>query len=185
VSLALSIGEDLAINVGEVLRSGNFPARTRYLGRGEVEATGYFDDMEAFEAFVRTPAALATGVRLSRRTTPAEPADGGAAAPAPGPVRIAAHPRGEAPHLVDAHGKQSRAGDVIPGEGTLSALGKYAMVATADGTIKTLQVRPIRAEERKQREADAAAAQDSEDNPVPARSRAWAAEQARAAGNRQ
>src|SRR5690606_23857106 len=154
-------------------------------GRGEVEATGYFDDMEAFEAFVRTPAVLDTGVRLIRPINLAEPAEGEAEASDPDPVRIVAHHRGEDPHLVDEHGKQYRAGDVIPGEGTLSALGKYAMVATADGTIKTLQVRPIRAEERKQREADAAAAQDSEDNPVPARSRAWAAEQARAAGNRQ
>ena len=185
VSLALSIGEDLAINVAEVLRSGGFPARTRYLGRGEVEATGYFDDPEAFEAYVRTPAVLDTGVRLIRPINLAEQADGDTEAVEQDPVRIVAHHRGDDPHLVDEHGKQYRAGEVIPGEGTLSALGKYAMVATADGTIKTLQVRPIRAEERKQREAEAATTQDSENTPAPARSRAWAAEQARAAGNRQ
>src|SRR5690606_14725937 len=185
VSLALSIGDDLAINVGEVLRSGGFPARTRYLGRGEVEATGYFDDPEAFEAYVRTPAVLDTGVRLIRPINLAEQADGDTEAVEQDPVRIDAHHRGDDPHLVDEHGKQYRAGEVIPGEGTLSALGKYAMVATADGTIKTLQVRPIRAEERKQREAEAATTQDSENTPAPARSRAWAAEQARAAGNRQ
>ena len=168
-----------------MLRSGGFPARTRYLGRGEVEATGYFDDPEAFEAYVRTPAVLDTGVRLIRPINLAEQADEGAEAVDPDPVRIVAHHRGDDPHLVDEHGTQYRAGEVIPGEGTLSALGKYAMVATADGTIKTLQVRPIRAEERKQREAEAATTQDSENTPAPARSRAWAAEQARAAGNRQ
>ncbi|MFZ7095282.1 FHA domain-containing protein [Luteimonas dalianensis] len=183
VSLALSIGEDMAINVGELLRSGGFPAKTRYLGRGEVEATGYFEDMQAFEAYVRTPAVLDTGVRLIRPINLAEEVEE-AEAPELEAVRIVAHHRGDDPHLVDEDGKQYRAGEFIPGEGTLSALGRVAMVATEDGTIKTVEVRPVTAEEKKRRET-ATAAQENEDTPAPARSRAWAAEQARAAGNRQ
>lgn len=183
VSLALSIGEDMAINVGELLRSGGFPAKTRYLGRGEVEATGYFEDMQAFEAYVRTPAVLDTGVRLIRPINLAEEVEE-AEAPELEAVRIVAHHRGDDPHLVDEDGKQYRAGEFIPGEGTLSALGRVAMVATEDGTIKTVEVRPVTAEEKKRRET-ATAAQENEGTPAPARSRAWAAEQARAAGNRQ
>ena len=183
VSLALSIGEDMAINVGELLRSGGFPAKTRYLGRGEVEATGYFEDMQAFEAYVRTPAVLDTGVRLIRPINLAEEVEE-AEAPELEAVRIVAHHRGDDPHLVDEDGKQYRAGEFIPGEGTLSALGRVAMVATEDGTIKTVEVRPVTAEEKKRRKT-ATAAQENEDTPAPARSRAWAAEQARAAGNRQ
>src|SRR5690554_5808138 len=94
VTLVLTTGEDLAINVGEVLRAGRYPARTRYLGRGRVEATGYFTDPEGFEAFVQTPAVVATGVREIVPINLAEPVEDDEPASSDSPVRIVSHERG-------------------------------------------------------------------------------------------
>ena len=182
VTLVLTTGEDLAINVGEMLRGGGHPARTRYLGRGRVEATGYFPDMDAFEEFVRSPAIVSTGVREIVPINLADEESDDAPAIEEGPVRIVAHERGEDPYLLDEHGNEYRVGMNIPGEGVLNSLGRHAMVTTDEGQIKRLEVRPIREEEK--------AAPGSEAEPLPddqtrTRSRAWATEQARAARHHQ
>lgn len=182
VTLVLTTGEDLAINVGEVLRAGGFPARTRYLGRGEVEATGYFEDEAAFEAFVRTSAVVATGVRRILPINLAESKEEENAAVDNAPVRIVAHERGEDPFLLDEHGNEYRVGMNIPGEGVLNSLGKHAMVTTPEGQIKRLEVRPIREEEKTASDGETGS---SPGGQAPARSRAWATEQARAARHRQ
>ncbi|AOH35920.1 FHA domain-containing protein [Luteimonas sp. JM171] len=181
VTLVLTTGEDLAINVSEVLRAGGFPAeRTRYLGRGRVEATGYFEDPEAFTAFVQTGAVVATGVR---EIVPINLADVEEEAPAAaaGPVRIVSYERGEDPYLLDEHGNEYRVGMEIPGEGVLNSLGKHAMVTTPEGDIKRIAIRPIREEEKAEAEEDVPASDDQ----TQSRSRAWATEQARAARHRQ
>ncbi|NLC62372.1 MAG: hypothetical protein GX761_13965 [Gammaproteobacteria bacterium] len=181
VTLVLTTGEDLAINVSEVLRAGGFPAeRTRYLGRGRVEATGYFEDPEAFTAFVQTGAVVATGVR---EIVPINLADVEEEAPAAaaGPVRIVSYERGEDPYLLDEHGNEYRVGMEIPGEGVLNSLGKHAMVTTPEGDIKRIAIRPIREEEKAEAEEDVPASDDQ----TQTRSRAWATEQARAARHRQ
>ena len=181
VTLVLTTGEDLAINVSEVLRAGGFPAeRTRYLGRGRVEATGYFEDPEAFTAFVQTGAVVATGVR---EIVPINLADVEEEAPAAaaGPVRIVSYERGEDPYLLDEHGNEYRVGMEIPGEGVLNSLGKHAMVTTPEGDIKRIAIRPIREEEKAEAEEDVPASDDQ----AQTRSRAWATEQARAARHRQ
>ena len=181
VTLVLTTGEDLAINVSEVLRAGGFPAeRTRYLGRGRVEATGYFEDPEAFTAFVQTGAVVATGVR---EIVPINLANVEEEAPAAavGPVRIVSYERGEDPYLLDEHGNEYRVGMEIPGEGVLNSLGKHAMVTTPEGDIKRIVIRPIREEEKAEAEEDVPASDDQ----AQTRSRAWATEQARAARHRQ
>lgn len=181
VTLVLTTGEDLAINVSEVLRAGGFPAeRTRYLGRGRVEATGYFEDPEAFTAFVQTGAVVATGVR---EIVPINLADVEEEAPAAaaGPVRIVSYERGEDPYLLDEHGNEYRVGMEIPGEGVLNSLGKHAMVTTPEGDIKRIAIRPIREDEK----AESADDEPATDDQTQTRSRAWATEQARAARHRQ
>lgn len=181
VTLVLTTGEDLAINVSEVLRAGGFPAeRTRYLGRGRVEATGYFEDPEAFTAFVQTGAVVATGVR---EIVPINLANVEEEAPAAavGPVRIVSYERGEDPYLLDEHGNEYRVGMEIPGEGVLNSLGKHAMVTTPEGDIKRIAIRPIREDEK----AESADDEPATDDQMQTRSRAWATEQARAARHRQ
>ena len=182
VGLALTTGEDLAVNLGEVLRGGGFPARTRYLGNGRVEATGYFQDPEAFRAFLGTPAVVATGVTAVESINLADPAPDEEAAEEE-TVRIVAYERGEDPYLVDAQGREYRAGMDIPGIGTLMSLGKHALAAASDGTIHRIEIRPIRDEERAGPETDQE--DGNESTQATPRSRVWAAEQARAAGNRQ
>lgn len=181
VTLVLTTGEDLAINVSEVLRAGGFPAeRTRYLGRGRVEATGYFEDPEAFTAFVQTGAVVATGVREIVPINLANVEEEAPAAAA-GPVRIVSYERGEDPYLLDEHGNEYRVGMEIPGEGVLNSLGKHAMVTTPEGDIKRIAIRPIREDEK----AESADDEPATDDQTQTRSRAWATEQARAARHRQ
>lgn len=181
VTLVLTTGEDLAINVSEVLRAGGFPAeRTRYLGRGRVEATGYFEDPEAFTAFVQTGAVVATGVREIVPINLANVEEEAPAAAA-GPVRIVSYERGEDPYLLDEHGNEYRVGMEIPGEGVLNSLGKHAMVTTPEGDIKRIAIRPIREDEK----AESADDEPATDDQMQTRSRAWATEQARAARHRQ
>lgn len=185
VGLALTTGQDLAVNLREVLRGGDFPARTRYLGNRQVEATGYFHDPVAFEAFLESPAVVATGVRSVVPVNLADvPAD--EEAETEEVVRIVAHERGDDPYLLDAQGREYRAGMEIPGIGPLMSLGNHALATDADGTIHRVEIRPIREEEREAPETpEADEEEDNESTQAPSRSRAWAAEQARAAGNRQ
>src|SRR5690606_18193945 len=46
----LRTGEDIAADVREVLRSQGLSARTRYLGNGDVEVSGSFEDEQALRA---------------------------------------------------------------------------------------------------------------------------------------
>ncbi|MGO1542133.1 MAG: FHA domain-containing protein [Luteimonas sp.] len=187
VSLVLTTGEDLADNVAEMLRAGGFPARTRYLGSGRIEATGYFEDPEAFEAFVRTPAVIATGAREIAPINLADPAPGEAEPENAEPVRIVAYERGEDPYLVDELGREYRDGMYVPGWGTLASLGKHAMAMGPDNEIRRIDVRPVSKEETTRSAAPEVEQADGGEGRTQAtpRSRAWAAEQARAAGNRQ
>ena len=185
VGLALTTGEDLAVNLREILRAQGFPARTRYLGSGRVEATGYFEDPEAFKAFARTPAVIATGVReivpinLADPPADAEPEE-------ETEVRIVAYERGDDPYLVDAQGREYRVGMHVPGWGTLASLGNHAMATGPDNEIRRIDVRPIGKEERTAAQAPEAAPPGGDEGAQQAPpSRAWAAEQARASGNRQ
>ncbi len=181
VTLVLTTGEDLAINVGEMLRGGGFPARTRYLGRGQVEATGYFLDMDAFQEFVQTQAVVSTGVRQIVPINLAEEQSDEASAADDGPVRIVAYERGEDPYLLDEHGNEYRVGMNIPGQGVLNSLGKHAMATTPEGDIMRIEIRPIRADEVAETGDEAPEAEEQ----AQTRSRAWATEQARAARHRQ
>lgn len=188
VGLSLTTGEDLAENLSEIMRAQGFPAHTRYLGNGRVEATGYFEDMPALKEFAGTPAVIATGVREIVPINLADPPPEEAPEDQ-GEVRIVAYERGDDPYLVDAMGREYRVGMRVPGWGTLASLGNHAMATGPNNEIRRIDVRPLSKEER------TAGADADAPEPAPAgageaareapRSRAWAAEQARAAGNRQ
>lgn len=184
VSLALRTGEDLALNVAEVLRAGGYPARTRYLGHGNVEVTGRFEDMDAFEAFVRTPAVVGTGVNQVVPVNLADPVPGEAPAEDQDEVRIVAYERGDDPHVIDEHGRVYRAGDHIPGWGVLAGTGQHAQAIAPDGTLRRIVPQPIRAEEMAPSEAEPQTEQAGAPAQETPRSRAYAAEQSRAAAQR-
>lgn len=186
VGLSLTTGADLAANVAEVLRGGGYPAgRARYLGRGEVEVTGYFEDESAFQAFLRTDAVRNTGVRnvvLINRAAQVEEKPSPEQAPA---VRIVAYERGDDPHLLDEHGNEYRVGMYIPGEGSLASLGNHAFATADDGTIRRITIRPLSEEERHPAAAPGVGGGSAGVSAAASRSHAWAVEQARAAGSRQ
>ncbi|MGY0633277.1 FHA domain-containing protein [Luteimonas sp. A478] len=183
--LTLTTGADLASDVGEVLRGGGYPGNTRYLGRGEVEVTGYYKDEAAFRVFLGTDAMRNTGVRnvaLINRAAPAAEEPSPEEAPA---VRIVAYERGEDPHLLDEHGNEYRVGMFIPGEGSLASLGNHAFATAGDGTIRKITIRPLSPEEQEPAAAPGAGGGSAGVSAAASRSHAWAMEQARAAGSRQ
>lgn len=186
VGLALTTGADLADSVREILRTEDYSARTRYLGNGRVEVTGYFEDPAALEEFALTPAMIATGVR---QIVPINLADPPPEEPEEvAEVRIVAYERGDDPHLVDEAGRQYRVGMQVPGWGFLASLGNRALATGPNGEIRRIDVRPITREERERAGATEVGAQapvpDESSGQVP-RSRAWATQQVRAAANRQ
>lgn len=187
VTLSLTTGEDLANDVAEVLRAGGFPATTRYLSQSRVEATGYFKDPDAFETFVRSPAVVATGVTRIVPINLADPLPGEEEPEEPDAVRIVSYERGDDPYLLDEQGREYRVGMNIPGEGVLNSLGKHALATGPDGTIRNVAIRPIRVEEQAAESGtdEGEDTQGNESGQAPQHSRAWASEQARAAGNRQ
>lgn len=179
----LRTGEDLAINVAEILRAGGYPARTRYLGRGDVEVTGQFEDQAGFEAFVRSDAVVGTGVRRIVPINLAASAQGdtGNAAPT-AEVRVVAAVRGENAHVVDEHGNQYEVGAQLPGWGQIAVIGEQVHVITADGQMRRVAVRPVTEREQAPGGDDAA-----DDTPAPSaavQSPAYAAGQARATARR-
>lgn len=188
VGLALTTGEDLAVNVGEILRAQGFAASTRYLGNGRVEATGHFQDPAALAEFANSPAMVATGVRqivpINLADPPAEEAPQELAE-----VRIVAYERGDDPYLLDEAGREYRVGMFVPGWGTLHSLGNRALATGPAGEVRRIDVRPITREEREREaappEPGAQATRPGSDVAQTTPSRAWATQQVRAAANRQ
>lgn len=142
----LRTGEDLAGDVGEVMRSAGFPVRAEYLGDNNVRVTGSLGgDETGVRAFIVSRAVRETGVnRIEMVNLDAPAADaGGEAAPADdAKVRIVSIVRGDAAHVVDADGEQYRPGDVVPGWGELVSIGQHAHVLQADGLLVKLVPQP-------------------------------------------
>lgn len=181
--LTLRTGEDMARDVADVLR-GHFPAeKTRYLGNNDVEVTGYFDDMAGLEAFAKSRAMRETGVRRVIPINLAAPADEGVAAEADDEVRIVSIERGENAHVVAADGTRYPVGSELPGKGTLLSIGEHAQVLRADGSLVKLRPEPVQAEPDPD-EAEGPARDEQGAATERPRSRAYVAEQARAAGQR-
>lgn len=144
---ALRTGEDIASDVQEVLRSQGLNARTRYLGNGDVEVSGSFEDEEA----LRTAAysrAMRDVVGINRvlpvNTTPRAADAGPAQAQAAKPqarIRIAAIVRGKEPHVLDGDGNKYPVGADLPGRGQLIAITPtFAHALATDGSLQKLVV---------------------------------------------
>ena len=145
-SVNLRTGEDLAGDVGEVMRASGYPVRAEYLGSNNVRVTGNLGgDETAVRAFVVSRAVRETGVnRIEMVNLDTPVADAGdAAEPADdAKVRIVSIVRGDAAHVVDADGEQYHPGDVVPGWGELVSIGQHAHVLQADGLLVKLVPQP-------------------------------------------
>ena len=144
-SVNLRTGEDLAGDVGEVMRAAGFPVRAEYLGDNNVRVTGNLGgDEAAVRAFIVSRAVRETGVnRIEMVNLDTPVAEVGEAASADDTkVRIVSIVRGDAAHVVDADGEQYRPGDIVPGWGELVSIGQHAHVLQADGLLVKLVPQP-------------------------------------------
>ena len=179
-SVNLRTGEDLASDVGEMMRAAGHPVQAEYIGDNNVRVTGHLGshtDEAMVRAFIVDRAVRETGVNrveMVNLDTPA--AEDGAATPADdAKVRIVSIVRGDAAHVVDADGERYRPGDIVPGWGELVSIGQHAHVLQADGLLVKLVPQPAPPVEAPAQDADgedAAAPPAQRRNPAapPARS---------------
>ena len=167
-SVSLRSGEDLAIDVAEVMRSGGYAAKAEYIGDNSVRVTGHLGgDRSALEAFIRSRAMVETGVNRVEPVDLDEPVadaatDSDRDADA-GKVHIVSIVRGEIPYIVDADGNRYHDGANVPGWGELVSIGQFAHVIQADGTLVKLTPSPAPPPPPKEEEAA-----DGEVRPAPA-----------------
>lgn len=145
VQLNLRTGEDVAADVAEVLRSQGITARTRYLGNGDVEASGRFEDQDKLRAAATSRAMIdVTGIN---RVIPRNFAEDDAASreKAKAPVartRIVSIVGGDDSYVLAADGTRYPVGAELPdNRGTLIAIGKAAW-ALVDGEIRQIKPDP-------------------------------------------
>lgn len=156
--LELRTGDDIAADVREVLRSQGLSTQTKYLGHGDVEVTGRFDDKTAFERAVASRAMQ--DVNGVRRVIPRNLADEGrpgptvAAAETPKapvsaePTRIVQIVRGPDPHVIDIDGTRYAVGDAMPDGRSLIAIGDKAWALNKlTGLTEQLKAQPLTAAE--------------------------------------
>ena len=143
IRLNLRTGDDVAADVAEVLRSQGITARTRYLGNGDVEVSGRFEDQDKLRAAATSRAMIdVTGIN---RVIPRNYADDDARSPerATVPVertRIVSIVGGDDSYVLAADGTRYAVGAELPDDrGTLVAIGKSAW-ALVDGKVN--QVKP-------------------------------------------
>ena len=136
--LQLRTGEHIASDVAEMFRGHGIPVQARYVGNGDVEVVGEFDDGADIERLVRSRAvADIRGVtRILPRTPQGRvPQADEARAAAPPPAHIVSIVRGNDPHLVDSEGRRFVPGDTVPGKGQLISIGEFAHVLSAGGDL--------------------------------------------------
>lgn len=145
-SVKLRSGEDLAVDVAEVMRTGGYQVQAEYLGDNNVRVTGRLGgDAEAVREFIRSRAMVETGVNM------VEPVDldeavADATADASAIPQTQAHivsvVRGDAPYVETADGQRYQVGDAIPGWGELISIGAHAHVLRPDGALAKLRPSP-------------------------------------------
>lgn len=146
--LELRTGDDIAGDVAEILRGQGITARTRYLGNGDVEVTGSFEDEAALQAaslsramrevkgVVRVIPVDISASAVARRQQPAAP-------PKPVRIRVASIVRGDNPHVVSGKGDRYEVGAELPGIGTLVSITEGAAHALRpDGNLERLKPEP-------------------------------------------
>ena len=163
--LQLRTGEHIASDVAEMFRGHGIPVQARYVGNGDVEVVGEFDDGADIERLVRSRAvADIRGVTRILPRTPqgAVPQADDARAAAPPPAHIVSIVRGNDPHLVDSEGRRFAPGDTVPGKGQLISIGEFAHVLSAGGDLVKVVPgpAPASAEGAEAAPADAASAGD-------------------------
>ncbi|MGY1458054.1 MULTISPECIES: type III secretion system inner membrane ring subunit SctD [unclassified Luteimonas] len=144
--LELRTGDDIAGDVAEILRGQGISARTRYLGNGDVEVRGAFEDGAALEAasysramrevkgVVRVIPVNVSEVAAAKRNLPAVPAK-------PVRIRVAAIVRGDDPHVVSGKGDRYQVGAELPGIGTLVSITEgTAHALRPDGSLERLKI---------------------------------------------
>jgi type III secretion protein D len=144
--LELRTGDDIAGDVAEILRGQGITAVTRYLGNGDVEAKGRFEDEAALRAaafsramrevkgVVRVIPVNVSEAAVARRQAPAVPAK-------PVRIRVAAIVRGDNPHVVSGKGDRYEVGAELPGIGTLVSITENSAHALRpDGNLERLRV---------------------------------------------
>lgn len=144
-TLELRTGDDIAADVSEVLRSQGLTAKTRYVGNGDVEIGGRFEDEPRLRTAVHSRA-MRDVKGINRVLVPAvakAEADAGAtpAAAAAAPVRIIAIVRGEAPHLKSQDGREFAVGAEVPGRGRLISITENSAHALMpDGQLQRIEI---------------------------------------------
>ena len=163
--LQLRTGEHIASDVAEMFRGHGIPVQARYVGNGDVEVVGEFDDGADIERLVRSRAVA--DIRGVARILPRTPQGGvpqadEARAAAPPPAHIVSIVRGNDPHLVDSEGRRFVPGDTVPGKGQLISIGEFAHVLSAGGDLVKVVPgpAPASAEGAEAAPADAASAGD-------------------------
>jgi len=148
-SVALRSGEDLAVDVAEVMRSGGYAVRAEYLGNNNVRVSGRFgDDENKVREFITSRAMIETGVNMVEPVNLDQPAPDAVADAGTGmamdgdKAHIVSIVRGETPHIIDAEGNVYHDGAAVPGWGELVSIGQFAHVIQADGTLVKLTPSP-------------------------------------------
>jgi hypothetical protein len=143
--LELRTGDDIAGDVSEILRGQGINARTRYLGNGDVEASGRFEDGAALRAASFSRAMRE--VKGVNRVIPVNMSENGEVARAvatpakPARIRVAAIVRGADPHVLAGNGERYPVGSELPGIGTLVSITENSAHALrADGGLEKLAV---------------------------------------------
>ncbi len=140
-TLEMRTGENIAGDVAEIFRAQGIPVQARYVGNGDVEVVGAFEDGQQLETLVRSRAVseIPGVARILPRTpggrVPQGNVEGVAAAAAPEPVHIVSIVRGDDPHLLASDGSRYVTGDLVPGKGTLISIGEYAHVLGKSGEL--------------------------------------------------
>lgn len=144
--LELRTGDDIAGDVAEILRGQGITARARYLGNGDVEIRGRFEDEDALRA-----ASFSRAMREVKGVARVIPVDISATAarrsaaepPKPARIRVASIVRGDNPYLVSGSGERYEVGADLPGIGTLVSITEGAAHALRpDGSLERLKPEP-------------------------------------------
>lgn len=160
--VSLRTGEDLAVDVAEVMRSGGYPVQAAYIGQGNVRVTGSFGrDLQAVRRFIASRAMVETGVNLVEPVNLDASADDAvadaAAGAAPAKAHIVSVVRGEDPYIVDAEGNRYPDGALVPGWGKLVSISTHVHVLQPDGTLTRIVPSPAPPAEAADAAADKAA----------------------------
>lgn len=153
-SLDLRTGEDIANDVRDILRAQGFATRTRYLGKGDVEVSGNFEDGGALEKAVKSRAMVeVAGVRriIPRNYEPIDPFQAAATPPTAeqqleaqrAAVTLVSVVRGKEPHVLGSDGTKFGIGEQLPDGSTLIGIGtEYATALDAAGKLQRVQLAP-------------------------------------------